>query len=314
MDESSKDISDLSPAQRELLLRRLERYVREGRAGAASRPAGQGDHPPAGRPLPSSLVPLQPLGSQRPFFCVHARRGGVSSYYHLARHLGTSRPFYGLQAKGLDGEEEPYESVEEMAAHYLRAVRAIQPEGPYAVGGWSFGGLVALEMAQQLAARREGVALLALIDTHAHTADGMTEIDTAGILYEILTSTLNIPPARLAGLELSDDLGLDLEVLQAGGVLPAGLDVKMFRGRVKVSKANHAALLSYVQKPYPGPVNLFQAAEGREVSLAEQRSRWESLTAAVDARVVPCEHNDLVNEPYVKILAGQLRECLEAAD
>ena len=118
---------------------------------------------------------------------------------------------------------------------------------------------------------------------------------------------------RLAELKLDDDPDRTWEVLRAN-VLPAYVSSKLFRGHVNVSKANHAALLSYVQKPYPGRVTLFQAAEGRVVSLAEQKSHWESMATAVDARIVPCAHNDIVNEPHARILAGQLRECLEAAD
>ncbi len=111
-----------------------------------------------------SLVAIQPRGTRPPFFCVHAI-GGIVYYRGLALVLGLDQPFYGLQAQGLDGKRRPYESVEEMAAHYVLEIRELQPEGPYHLGGYSFGGKVAFEMARQLRAQGHRTAFLALFDT-----------------------------------------------------------------------------------------------------------------------------------------------------
>ncbi len=113
------------------------------------------------------LVPIQRNGSRRPFFCVHPVGGNVLCYAELARELGPDQPFYGLEARGLTGEEEPCETIEAMASLYVAAVRAVQPEGPYLLGGWSMGGVIAFEMARQLQQRGEQVELLALIDSYA---------------------------------------------------------------------------------------------------------------------------------------------------
>ncbi|HEY0737917.1 MAG TPA: amino acid adenylation domain-containing protein, partial [Herpetosiphonaceae bacterium] len=99
--------------------------------------------------LATPLIALQPSGNQPPFFCVHAAGGSVLSYLELARLLGPDQPFYAFQAAGLDGEQPPHTQVETIAAAYLSALRAAQPHGPYRLGGWSFGGLVAYEMARQ---------------------------------------------------------------------------------------------------------------------------------------------------------------------
>ncbi|HEY6147837.1 MAG TPA: AMP-binding protein, partial [Thermoanaerobaculia bacterium] len=117
----------------------------------------------SGRRTPS-LVAVQPLGSRPPFFCVHANTG-IVHYRLLARTLGPDQPFYGLQSQGLDGARAPYETVEEMAAHYVREVRGAQPEGPYYLGGYSFGGKVAFEMARQLAQQGQKTAFLGFFDT-----------------------------------------------------------------------------------------------------------------------------------------------------
>ena len=88
-------------------------------------------------------------------------------FRELARELGTDRPFYGLQATGLEDNHTPDARVEEMAARYVAAILEVQPSGPYHVGGWSLGGIVAFEMAQQLRALGHEIATLALIDAEA---------------------------------------------------------------------------------------------------------------------------------------------------
>src|SRR5207237_4472078 len=113
----------------------------------------------------SSLVMIQGGNERPPFFCVHAAGGNVLEYHDLARLLGPDQPFYGLQSRGLDGKSEPHTNIREMAAHYIKEMREIQPAGPYLLGGRSSGGTIAFEMACQLEAAREKVALLALLDT-----------------------------------------------------------------------------------------------------------------------------------------------------
>ena len=118
-------------------------------------------------PTWSSLVACRQPGSSPPFFCVHGIGGLVIGFRDLARHLGPDQPMYGFQAQGTDGKHPILTRVEEMAAHYLQELRTVQPHGPYYLGGLSFGGWVAYEMAQQLRADGEQVGLLALIDTYA---------------------------------------------------------------------------------------------------------------------------------------------------
>ena len=115
----------------------------------------------------SPLVAIQPNGSKRPFFCVPGIGANVIYFYDLARHLGTDQPFYGLQALGLDGDSPPHTSIEEMAAYYIEAIQTQEPQGPYLLGGHSFGGIVAFEMATQLHKQGHEVALLAIIDVVA---------------------------------------------------------------------------------------------------------------------------------------------------
>ena len=113
----------------------------------------------------SPIVAVQPQGSHPPFFCVHGGFGGILFYGELARCLGTEQPLYGLQAEGLDGRPINHSTIPSMAAYYVRQMRQVQPQGPYFLGGYSFGGVVAFEMAHQLFAVDQEVALLVLFDS-----------------------------------------------------------------------------------------------------------------------------------------------------
>ena len=110
-------------------------------------------------------MPIRPRGSQLPLFCVHPAGGTVFCYMELAQYISSKVPLYGLQAQGVDGTLAPHETIEAMASHYLRAMKTVQPTGPYRLCGWSTGGVVAFEMARRLLAEGADVALVALIDS-----------------------------------------------------------------------------------------------------------------------------------------------------
>ncbi|VAW36161.1 Polyketide synthase modules and related proteins [hydrothermal vent metagenome] len=113
----------------------------------------------------SSLVPIQPLGAKTPFFCVHGGAGHVFHYYDLAQMMGTERPFYGLQPKMSEvTHQSVYSRVEEMAAQYIQEIKMVQPNGPYLLSGFCFGGIIAYEMAQQMTESGDEVGLLVFID------------------------------------------------------------------------------------------------------------------------------------------------------
>lgn len=113
-----------------------------------------------------SLVPLQPRGTRPPFYFVHGWGGNVFGFLSLARRLAPSQPVYGLQAVDRYGEDDPHTSVEEMAARYVKEIRSFQPEGPYYLGGYSTGGWIAYEVAQQLTRQGQSVRMLAFFDTN----------------------------------------------------------------------------------------------------------------------------------------------------
>jgi acetoacetyl-CoA synthetase len=105
---------------------------------------------------------------ETPIFITHGLGGSVMDFYQVVRYIETRRPIYGMQARGIDGMEEPFDRIEDMAQFYLEAIRQLQPHGPYILIGYSLGGLVTLEMAQRLSEKGETVSLLALLDAYPH--------------------------------------------------------------------------------------------------------------------------------------------------
>lgn len=124
-----------------------------------------GSSPGRGSALPPSLVPVRAGGARRPLFVVHGAGGNVLNLWGLAKHLPADRPVYGLQAHGIDGATAPDPTVEAMASRYVAAVQALQPDGPYLLGGYSGGGVVALEMTRQLQRQGQQVPIVVLLDT-----------------------------------------------------------------------------------------------------------------------------------------------------
>jgi aspartate racemase len=254
----------------------------------------QSGHSPAW----SSLVALQPSGYKPPFFCVHALGGLVVGFRHLACHLGPSQPVYGLQAQGMEGRSPILTRVEEMAAHYIREIRTVQPKGPYYLGGLCFGGWVAYEMAQQLNAESEQVGLLALFDSYA-------ENSSRGSL---ILKLLGLPPRKSLKF-LRKRVGL------RPGEVKANIQRRLLPRSVKqVRKALRAASNAYVPRPYPGRITFFKPTQKSVLSSDDTRAAWEELAAGgLDIQEVPGDHENLFTEPQVVVLAGRLNTCLENA-
>ena len=280
----------------------------------------------------SPLVAIQPHGSKPPFFCMPGSGGNVIYFHQLARHLGTEQPFYALQARGLDGESTPLTRVEDIASYYLEAIRRVQPQGPYLLGGHSFGALVAFEMAQQLQQRGQPVALLAILDLPALPPDRQPiELDwdnarwmalIAHILETLSGNSLDLSFKDFQPLNDTDAYQLLKERLERANLLPASADINQVRSIVQVIKADELAFLRYVPPVgYPNPITLFKTGGSYSDEfgtfgdiLDELDWGWGRLsTKPVEIIMVPGNHTTILTEPYVQVLADKLRKCLEQA-
>ncbi len=274
---------------------------------------------------PSCLIPIQPGGALAPFFCVHPAGGDVLCYAPLAHHLGPDQPFYGLQSRGLSGQGEPIETLSGMAALYLEEIRRVQPAGPYRLGGWSLGGVVAFEMARQLRERGEEVALLVLLDSAPELAAGEPE-DDVDLLLDIVAyvanlwgKELSLSREELEGLEPGARLDRVLDLLRGADFLPPGAGLDRLSRTLAVYRANLAAVRSYHPQVFGGGGGgggavLFRATEAPDARMDLADLGWgRFLSGPLEIETVPGHHLNLLAEPNVRILAERLRRCLNEA-
>jgi thioesterase domain-containing protein len=242
----------------------------------------------------------------RPLFCIHGLGGHVAGFLPLAERLAEGRPVYGLQALGLDPGQEPQDRIEAMAAWYVKEIRGVQPRGPYLLGGWSMGGLIAMEAAQQLLAAGQGVALVALLDTYLSLKDFQEQdLDEQSVLRRIAPQ-LNVPVAELKGLPLAQQWERIAELANQA----SGIGIVEIRRLAAACKAHLLALSRYEPRPYAGRSVLFSAQGGR----SGRDRRWKTLCAKLDIEPVPGDHYSMLREPHVQALAERLDRRLQACD
>ncbi len=276
----------------------------------------------------SPLVPLQPQGAKKPFFCIHPVFGVVLPYYELATHLGKNQPFYALQPCGLDGLQPPLTSIEEMAAYYIKALRQVQPKGVYQLGGWSFGGLVAFEMAQQLHQAGEEVSLLAIFDTLAPIPNNQPSFwDSLNFLittvpgsiypflldyWELICDAYSIP-TTLEQLFSFHGWNFLLEKATINSLFPQETRLRMLdeltiERIMRIFWANSQATVNYSPQSYPNTITLFKS--GEPLTTTDPTLGWSQLTNSVVLHSIPGNHLTMLKAPNVQVLAKELNKCL----
>ncbi|ABA23460.1 Amino acid adenylation [Trichormus variabilis ATCC 29413] len=271
----------------------------------------------------SPLVPIQPQGKQQPFFCIHPAGGHVLCYFKLAQYIGTDQPFYGLQAQGFYGDEAPLTRVEDMASLYVKTIREFQPQGPYRVGGWSFGGVVAYEVAQQLHRQGQEVSLLAILDSYVPILlDKQKPIDDVylvGVLSRVFGGMFGqdnlVTPEEIENLTVEEKINYIIDKARSARIFPPGVERQNNRRILDVLVGTLKATYSYIRQPYPGKVTVFRARE-KHIMAPDPTLVWVelfSVMAAQEIKIidVPGNHYSFVLEPHVQVLAQRLQDCLE---
>jgi thioesterase domain-containing protein len=261
------------------------------------------------------LVAIQPGGGKRPLFLVHPAGGHVFPYVHLAHALGPDQPCYGLQAKGLEEGNDPHTRIEDMAACYIKALQTVQREGPYLLGGWSMGGVVAFEMAQQLHAQGQRVALLALLDARIPTPD--EKFAEEDFEAKLLGDSVRYFGLSLDSWESLAQLPKDelftrvLEQAKSASLVPQEIEVSQAQRFVQLLKTDFRATESYVLHLYPSRLTLFKASEELAGTSPDPTLGWSEWAAGgVEVHVVPGNHATMVYKPHVEVLAEKLKACL----
>ena len=259
----------------------------------------------------SPLVPLQPNGSGRPLFFVHPSGGSVHWYADLARHLGSEQPFYGLQAQGLNGDEGLHTRIEDMAAAYVKALLDIQPDGPYRLGSWSMGVVVAFEMARQLQAQGREVDLLIMLD-QGPVLPAKEPEDDAAYLVDVFGKHVPLSLNHLRQLGPDEQLAhVWKEARKVEWIYP-DITLPQFSRFVRILRTHTEAWRAYQPQVYSGRITLFRASESSEDGYQEPDMGWGRLTSGeVEVHEVPGDHLSIIHEPHVRVLAERLRGCLD---
>lgn len=267
------------------------------------------------------LVQLHPGDGtgRRPFFLVAGMFGNVLNLRHLALMVGRDRPVYGLQARGLIGEDEPHTRMQDAASDYLEEVRSVQPHGPYLLGGFSGGGITAYEMAQQLQAAGQATAALVLLDTPLPMRPPLAQADKAIIKWKELRSKGVGYLAEWLKNRIAWEFEKRRDRPAETGEMPE------FNNR-KIELAFYEAIGEYELGSWDGPMTLFrppldyhwQVSNGRWVNSEREYvledNDWTRWAPEVEVVEVPGNHDSMVLVPNVSVLAAAVKSTLDSAD
>jgi thioesterase domain-containing protein/acyl carrier protein len=269
------------------------------------------------------------IAARAPVFCVHPIGGNVLCYMPLARQLGRRRPVYGLQARGLHAGENPYASIPEMASAYAREMLEVQPSGPIHIAGWSFGGIVAVEIARQLAAAGRELAPVVVVDTMAsiRLAVAPSETDVLeGFALELFGAALDGEEwdeifSPTSGLEREVRIARLIARARADGLVPDGVGSEQLERVFAVMRASLESFNTYEQRPFGGELILLRcldAMPGRlrrmhdliGSSYEDRTNGWGRYCPKVTVVPVQGDHLTIVREPHVAQIGRIIRRVL----
>jgi thioesterase domain-containing protein/acyl carrier protein len=266
-------------------------------------------------------VAIQLQGKNPPFFAIHGGDGNVLFYRQLSEFLGKEQPFYGFQAQGLDGNPRTETSIEAIAAYYLREIRNVQPHGPYLLGGYSFGGLLSYEIARELRAAGEEVALLALFDTpnpgNRPRARSWMQVAPYRIPRLLSRGVTLGDIFEYSAAHIGGKFGVQLlkwnERYQTLAMRGHGDPAKLLALRMRT--AHCCASLVYKPRPYAGKITLFRSLNQPIDFEVQADLGWSSVAqGAVEVHDVPGSHTTLFSDDRtVRILAKKVAECIKSS-
>jgi amino acid adenylation domain-containing protein len=279
--------------------------------------SGAGDAVQAVQAPRSCAVAIQPEGALPPLFIIPGLSGEILSYGALGRALGQRRPLYGLRSVGIDGEAEPLDRVEEIATRFLIDVRRVQPNGPYHLTGICIGGIVAYEMAQQLVAQGEQVALLAMVETwspatHRKGRHRSPIVARAGFLAEGVSRQFREFRKR----SLHEKIRYLREKFRVAAEIAGTRDLyrgdRLQQARDLVMLRNRYAAAHYHPRPYPGRLAIVLSREGT-IPVPDPRLIWKNLAAETlpTVEIGARDSGQALQVPHVSELTAALNDWME---
>lgn len=266
-----------------------------------------------------SLIPLKPEGTKPPFYIVHGANHNVLMFKDLADNLHKDQPVYGLQSRGLDGVTEPHDSIHEMAADYISEIIASNPDGPYSLGGFSYGGIVAFEMARQLISQGREVKTVAQFDTYVfpyYYGSGPIMKKSLSILYllgKIIFVILNMFSSKKNFKRRTQLIKLQITGVYLRLKHGKGKQYELqFNVPLKMRTNHNIATESYTIFPQDIMIDLFRATE--EVNFVHDHKflGWKKMAGkGIRKHMVPGSHVDMFDMPNVEVLATSLQRVLD---
>jgi amino acid adenylation domain-containing protein len=276
-----------------------------------------------------SLVALRSNGAKSPMVFIHGVGGGnIWGYTNLSRHLDPERPVYVIKSRGLEGYRE-YDTIEEMAAHYLDQLRSLQPKGPYYLGGYCFGGVVAYEMARRLAQTGEEIGLLALLNCSPPNSSYSNYQLNLPFLYHFSRNLAGWAvkiwnwdarqkkdfirwkhrSVKRRAEQLFRRRPRDLS--HADTEIDDLVDLSMYKEDQKKLWEQHIqALMKYHPLPYPGEITLFRTSGHRLLCSFDEDFGWGEMAKHVRTVMVPGSHETILKEPHVQVVAAEISRRL----
>ncbi len=262
----------------------------------------------------STVVPLQPEGSRPPLFIMHGVGGNVVNFYGLAMRMGRDQPVYGIQSQALLSNQPALLRLNDMAAHYIADIRKVQPHGPYHLLGYSFGGTVVLEMARQLRAAGEEVALLGMIDSKSKDyANALAQMKN---VHERINHRLSRFRGNTGALSLKERLAyvgekIGTRAIRFACMAAARLHFRKVPAFMRSAyDINFVAVQNYKPGRYDGRLVLFRASE-QDSAEAPFDLGWSStFSQPVQIYNLPGDHERIFLEPNIEELAESLKRCL----
>ena len=262
-------------------------------------------------PCVPPLVQLKSGSEQPPVFIAHGLGGSVMDFYQVVKHIQTPHAIHGLQAKGIDGVEEPLDRIEDIARYSLDAVKQLQPHGPYLLIGFSLGGLVALEMAQQLVGEGEEIGLLAMLDSYPDIRY-LSFAQRARLVMRLTTRRAT----NAMKLPVGDALSLIIRPSRRRSLTPRvsyqpPVDVLLSPAMQRARENAYLALTRYKPRFYAGKIR-FVMAEIRTDFPADPAAVWAHWADEFEVETVPGDHLGIMSTHYEK-LASAISRYLEEA-
>jgi len=262
-----------------------------------------------GEVIPNPIVPIREQGSRLPLFLISGLGGEVIGFDALARCLGDDQPVFALQPQGLDGRSPYLTRVEDMASYYLREIRSVQPHGPYCLAGYSFGGYVIFEMAQQLHAAGETVGMLGFLDTiEWRYYEGLTHPEGFRQRWALRLNRLKYRRWHYVKETVASGVTRIVSGLfqRLGRPLPQRVST--------LEKINLLAMAQYRPTVYPGRLTIFRSMT-HDDAFQDELLGWGGLVSGgIDVHDITGHHLEMLMEPNVRILAENLRGCLDRAE